>query len=763
MSDSFLEGFEWSESSYDGLDVINVIPLTGIKNTLSYRAPPPILEKIQLGSLVEVPILRRTEIAIVSEMQVKIDFSPKKLKSILKLVNDLPVLTEELLELARWIASYYQSSLESVFEAMIPSSIRKGMDVKKLKYLHLLKELNSQELKALGRKAPKQADLYLYLFKKRAPISRAQALKDLGFSPAPVEGLIQKALLKESFQQEERVAYNDGYSKVEKITPIERISLNEEQQKIADQNRVLLEKKKFAVNLVHGVTGAGKTEVYLDAMEKALDQGGGVLFLVPEVALAPQTVERVRLRFQDKGEKVVVWHSQLSHGERYDAWLAVSKGESRVVVGARSGVFAPVRDLRLIIVDEEHEPAYKQEENPRYNGRDVAVYRSMKAGAMCILGSATPSLESLYNVEIGKYNVGHLRKRVDDRKLPKVHIVDMKVELRRNNSMAVFSSMLIEMLLDRMDKKEQSILFLNRRGYSKSLICPECGYVGNCDHCSVTLTYHKKIEELRCHICGHCKPAPKKCPSCGSDKVRWNGTGTQKVEELIRKIIPQARVVRIDADTMGRKDLYREILNDFKLGKIDILIGTQMIAKGLDFPNVTLVGIINADLSLHVEDFRAGERTFQLMVQVAGRAGRGDSAGEVVVQTMTPFSEPLQFAKKQDFDEFFNSELAHRKEFDYPPYRHLIRHIFKSKSIEKLEFYTEEWRKRLDQVAPKGFEIRGPAPAPLERIKDEYRFHLWYFVKSVPRSLPIVQDLRENFPLDRSIVDLIDVDPMNMS
>lgn len=759
---SFLKGFEPENQSFVHKDVIEVVPMTGIRQRLSYLLPTTDKDKVQVGSLVLVPLQRRSILAIVSALNVHIDFDPKKLKSVLKLVNDWPVLNTELLDLAEWVSKYYDARLDSVFETMIPSAIRKGMDVKKLKCLHVVRELDRVEQKQLGKKAKRQLEVYLFLSNKPHSVAKTEVMKELNCSAAPIESLVNQGILEESFKQKERIAYNDEFSNQSSMVK-SVIDLNDEQKSITEKNRKYLDKNEFSVHLIHGVTGAGKTEVYLDAMEKALESGGGVLFLVPEVALAPQTVDRVRNRFQSKGEKIVVWHSQLSHGERYDAWLSVTKGESRIVVGARSAVFAPIRNLKLIIVDEEHEPAYKQEEIPRYNGRDVAVFRAMKSSALCLLGSATPSMESFYNVQQGKYAISHLRKRVVDRELPCVHIVDMKVELRKNNSNAVFSSLLIEKLLDRLDKKEQSILFLNRRGYSKSMICPECGYVGNCDHCSLTLTYHKGVEELRCHLCGHSKPAPKRCPECGSEKVRWNGTGTQKVEEMIRRLLPNARVVRIDADTMGRKDLYREILQDFRRGKIDILIGTQMIAKGLDFPNVTLVGIVNADLSLHIEDFRAAERTFQLLVQVAGRAGRGDLTGEVVVQTMTPFSEPLQFAKKQDFEEFCSAEMSHRKEFDYPPYRHLIRHIFRSKSLEKLEFYTEQWAKQLEERVSGQFEIRGPAPAPLEKIKDEYRYHLWYFVKNVSRALPLIEKLQNEFPLDPAIIALLDVDPMNLS
>ncbi|OHE73042.1 MAG: primosomal protein N' [Verrucomicrobia bacterium GWC2_42_7] len=432
------------------------------------------------------------------------------------------------------------------------------------------------------------------------------------------------------------------------------------------------------------------------------------------------------------------------------------------MVGARSAVFAPIQNLKLIIVDEEHEPAYKQAEIPRYHGRDTAVYRAMLCKATCILGSATPSLESLYNVQVKDYKLNKLAKRIDDRQLPRIHLVDMKRELFNANSSVLMSQMLLQKLWDRFEKKEQSILFLNRRGYSSSMLCPDCGFSAVCEHCSVTLTYHRVQERLRCHICNHDQPAPSICPKCKSQKIRWKGFGTQRVEELLAKVIPKAKVVRIDADTMSQKNRFREVLADFRTGKIDILVGTQMIAKGLDFPNVTLVGLLDADLSLHMPDFRANERAFQLIVQVSGRAGRGDRAGEVVIQTFNPQSSPIQFARRNDFDGFLDEELAQRKECHYPPFRHIIRHIFRGHNPEKVSFFIEKWAEVVQKELHPHVELRGPAPAPLEKAKDYYRFHLWFFTHNVSKVLPSLLALRQKFSMDSDILDVIDVDPFDL-
>jgi primosomal protein N' (replication factor Y) len=459
---------------------------------------------------------------------------------------------------------------------------------------------------------------------------------------------------------------------------------------------------------------------------------------------------------------VVVWHSALSEGERLDGWLALASGEARIVVGARSAVFAPVRDLRLVIVDEEHEPAYKQDDTPRYHGRDVAVYRAMLAKAVCVLGSATPSVETVHNVRRGRYRLDELPTRIVDRQLPVMHIVDMRREYTAARTPSVLSRALVDKMRDRFAKREQVILFINRRGYSSSMLCPECGHVVMCPHCSVSLTYHRTDETLKCHLCGVVQPAPLVCPQCRSPKVRMRGTGTQKVEEHVRRLLRDARVVRIDTDTMGKHNRFREILGDFRTGKIDILVGTQMIAKGLDFPNVTLVGLVDADISMHVPDFRANERTFQLLVQVAGRAGRGDKSGEVVVQTFTPQADAIQFAKKADFEGFIEGEIRMREQYRYPPFRHLVHHQFRGDNAEKVLWVAEQWAKRAEAELGELAEVRGPSPSPIERIENMYRFQVWYFTCQVTKAVPVLARLQREFPWPEGVVQSIDVDPMNL-
>ncbi len=742
-------------------DVVSVVPLTGLDKLLGYRVSPELRDRVKVGSLVRVPILRRNELAVVKQFGLLEEYPISKLKFIYQVVQPFPVITPDLLLLAEWMQGYYLLTAESIVEAMVPSSVRRGMGVKQHTLLKAAKKIGPQEIAEIRKKAPRQADLYEFLCAQFKPLPRQMVLKRLALSAASLKALVKKGLVEEFQERQERLAYDDPLGHAE-IVPLQDFNLNAEQESSIQSIIGSLDSGRFCTHLLHGVTGSGKTEVYIYAMKHALKMGGAVIYLVPEVALTPQTVGRLRSRFEAEGVKTVVWHSHLSDGERLDAWHSLASGEARVVVGARSAVFAPVQNLRLIVVDEEHEPAYKQEDSPRYHGRDVAVYRASLCQAVCVLGSATPSLESLYNSKIGKYTCNLLPQRVDEKRLPQIHIVDMKREIRKGRGPGLFSRLLIEKMADRFDRKEQTILFINRRGYSSSVLCPNCGYLAICSHCSITMTYHRFDEKLLCHLCGTEDKPPRYCPSCKSDQIQRRGHGTQRIEEIVKKFLPRARVVRMDTDAMSKKNLFRKIFSEFRAGRIDVLVGTQMIAKGLDFPNVTLVGLVDADIALRIPDFRAAERSFQLMVQVSGRAGRGDREGEVVVQTFLPHSPPIQFARQGDFEGFFTEELAQRKEYHYPPFRHLIHHLFRGVNPEKVSFYAEHWTRHLEANLSENIEIRGPAPAPLEKVRDQYRFQIWYFVTNVTRAAALLSRLRQEFRMDKTVIDTFDIDPVNM-
>jgi primosomal protein N' (replication factor Y) len=547
------------------------------------------------------------------------------------------------------------------------------------------------------------------------------------------------------------------------------------------------------VFLLHGVTGSGKTEVYLQALAHTLEQGKGAIVLVPEISLTPQTVERFKARFSAGRLQtlVAVLHSHLSAGERHDEWHKIRQGRARIVIGARSAVFAPVEPLGLIIVDEEHEHTYKQEEAPRYHARDVAIMRGWMENAVVVLGSATPSLESYYNCKQGKYTLLGLPERVDNQKMPHVRVVDMRQATHQEKGPPIFSPQLKEAIHQRLERGEQTILFLNRRGYSTALQCPKCGFVAQCPNCSLALTYHRPEQRLRCHLCGHTERTPSVCPNrkCKNPAIRFAGTGTQKVEETLAKLFPNARVRRMDADTMKRKDDYRKTLGDFRAGKTDILVGTQMIAKGLHFPNVTLVGIIYADLALHQPDFRAGERTFQLLTQVAGRAGRGDVEGEVFVQAFTPFHPAIQYARRHDFTGFYEQEIEFREQLKYPPISRVALLTLKGRNEDKVKFTAEHLKRELeknltrveplsrpaDTLSPPGGErdgargafkdliLAGPAPAPLLRAEQFYRYQIMLRTRAMSRLSQTLAKIIETLALPEDVTLAVDIDPVDLT
>ena len=764
-------GAEWGRSlraaGRSGISwamIVGVHPLAGFDKLLHYRVPESLQGTIGLGSLVRVPVVNALRLGIVGEIGSPKDFPLDRLKAVAQVVHPFPALPPDLLELARWMAGYYACGLDSIIEAILPAAVRHGAGLKQEKQLAVVRKLSDEELAALEKRAPQQGRLYRFLAQQFRPQKKSLVLARLGLTAAVATALVKRGVIREETQRIERVAYADDFSKGE-LVAAQPHAPNAGQSAAIAALEAELATGKFGVSLLHGITGSGKTEVYLRAIARALQDGGGVIFLVPEVALTPQTVARLRSRLEAiaPDHRCVVWHSHLSEGERLDGWLALATGEARIVVGARSAVFAPVQNLRLIVVDEEHEPAYKQDETPRYHGRDVAVMRAKLNRAVCVLGSATPSLESFANARAGKYRLLELRERVDARKLPHIDIVDLRIEALKQRSMPALSRKLVDAMHARLERREQTILFINRRGYSSAMLCTKCGHVEECPHCSITLTYHRADEMLRCHLCGTERNAPLRCPACGAPEIRWRGLGTQRVEEAVRRMVPRARIERMDSDTMSKKNRFREVLAQFRAGKIDVLIGTQMIGKGLDFPNVTLVGLVDADISMHIPDFRANERTFQLLVQVAGRAGRGDRAGEVIVQTFTPQSGAIQFSRQADYAGFAETELQLRKDFHYPPYRHLIHHLFRGPNPEKLKFFAEQWAKLVELVLGTRVELRGPSPSPIEKIKDEYRWQLWYFTNSVTKVVPELARLRAGFAWPDDITQVLDVDPVNLT
>lgn len=732
---------------------------SGIDRLLTYRIPANLAGKVSVGSMVRVPLRNSSAAGVVVKIEgAKAGEGGFKLKHISELVQPQRVLTPDLVKLALWMKDYYCCGLQCVLESMIPAVVRSGKDPMRAKELVLERSLSADEEQKLKKRAPAQFALYQALKENGEPMLRAALLKMAGAGDSAASALILKGVFKEREKIITRPAYDDPLSAAEKI-PEDFLPLNDEQSAAFKDISNAVAENKFRAHLLYGVTGSGKTEVYMRAMRDVVKNGGGCIFLVPEISLTPQTVGRLRSRLGNLGTELVVWHSGLSDGQRLDAWRAIAQKKARIVVGVRSCIFAPIENPNLIIVDEEHDGAYKQDKNPRYNARDLAVMRASLAGGACVLGSATPSLETLFNVRQKKYTISKIKNRADNATLPKIKILDMRYE----KPGALLSNMLVNSLIEKISKREQAILFLNRRGYSKIFECPDCGAIEECPHCAVSMTWHKNENIVKCHMCGFQKRAPDRCPKCGSKNASWKSFGTQKIEEIVRAILPDAKIGRMDADTMKRKDDYRRILSEFRHGSLDILIGTQMIAKGLDFPRVTLVGVLNADISLNMPDFRAAERTYQLLVQVAGRAGRGSERGEVIIQTRNPEAPPIQYAKSADMESFLEEELANRIEYNYPPATKLIRHIFKSKSLQKLEYYTEQWALAAEPTLGKIAQIRGPIPAPIERVEDFYRWQIWYFGASVAAMAREIAKIKQNFKFDEEVQELLDIDPYDLS
>jgi len=718
-----------------------------------YELPAAVAAVLQPGSRVRVPVRTRTALATVIELLEETD--APGVKPIAEVVSAEPILSPLLLRLGEWMADYYCCSLEAAMKAVLPNVIRKAEVGHQTRlFARLAREIDAEEIEKIRRKAPLQAAAIVFLREAAELVSLTDLAEKCDASHAVVQALVKKGLVVTESAKIERDPFGD-----ESFVHAAPLEMNPEQTAVFERVRHAIEQSGETAPkpiLLHGVTGSGKTEIYLQAIHLVLEREQSAIMLVPEISLTPQTVERFKSRFAATRHEVAVLHSHLSEGERHDEWHKLRAGRARIAIGARSAIFAPCANLGLIVVDEEHENSYKQEETPRYHGRDVAVLRASMEKCAILLGSATPSLESFHNAQTGKYELLRLVGRVDDKKMPFIRVIDLRMESKKHG--AILSERLITAIQDRLTKREQTILFLNRRGFSTSLICEKCGHVCQCPNCSVALTFHRAAARTVCHICGYQAVAPVKCPECGDRGIKYSGTGTEKVEDSVGRLFPTAVVKRMDADVMQRRDAYRETLQAFRTGKVDILVGTQMIAKGLHFPNVTLVGIVNADLGLHLPDFRAGERTFQLLTQVAGRAGRGDVEGEVFVQSFTPFSPSIQHARHHDFDGFWEQEIEFRRQWDYPPFTHLVLIIIRSTHQQRAGFSAETLHRRLKEALPTGTTLSEPAPAPLEKSHGSHRFHLMlrtHAILKLSRQLRAVLD-KLTFPEDVFVT--VDVD-----
>lgn len=630
--------------------------------------------------------------------------------------------------------------------------------VKMVRFIQAAKEFEQLEEIRLGlRKGAKKKEQLLYYLQRLGTekVTAVKEMKELGFSTA----LLNEAAKNGWLTFIEKEAYRDPFANqtFEKTTAL---SLNAEQQVAVETILQSVQEQQSQTYLLEGITGSGKTEVYLQVIAEVLNQGKTAIMLVPEISLTPQMVQRFKSRF---GEHVAVMHSGLSQGEKYDEWRKIERGEAEVVVGARSAIFAPIENIGVIIIDEEHEASYKQEETPRYHARDLAIWRSEYHHCPVVLGSATPSLESRARAQKNVYQRLRLTQRANQAAtLPTIDVVDMRQEVE-NGNVSSFSMSLQEKLQERLEKNEQSVLLLNRRGYSSFVMCRDCGYVLPCPNCDISLTLHMDSKTMKCHYCGHEERIPYRCPNCGQDKIRYYGTGTQKVEEELQTLLPDSRILRMDVDTTRRKGAHEKILRTFGEGQADILLGTQMIAKGLDFPNVTLVGVLNADTALNLPDFRSSERTFQLLTQVSGRAGRAEKPGEVIIQSFNPEHYAIQLAKAQDYEDFYTKEMYIRHRGDYPPYYFTVQITASHPEENEAAKQMFQIARKLKQGLSPQAILLGPTPNAIMRVNNRYFYQVIIKYKQEPMLQPLLKEILTDTQraTARGLKLSIDAEPMN--
>ncbi len=700
-------------------DIIVDISYEKLDRIFQYRIPKELAGRLTVGSRVEIPFgagNRRISGYVVGFSEYA-DYPEEKLKKIIRVMENSRRVDEILIRLAAWMRSVYGSTMNQALKTVIP--IKKTIKGKEKKWILPVSDME-ERMAGLGRRSPAKERLFS-IVKEQKALSFEEATQKYGISPTVIKQMQELQIIRLVAEQVYR-----NPSVYQKERKKKEIILTASQQRIADDFLARYQKGDRMTSLILGVTGSGKTEVYMKLIDGIILQRKQAIVLIPEIALTFQTMQRFYEHF---GERASIINSRMSMGERSDQLARAERGEIDIIIGPRSALFTPFKHLGLIIIDEEHEGSYKSENVPKYHARETAEELARLTDAALVLGSATPSVESYYKALAGEYRLYELSERVGVRKLPKVEVVDLREELKQGNR-TMFSRSLREKMEERLGRKEQIMLFLNRRGYGGFVSCRSCGEAMRCPHCDVGLTAHRdgnfRLESLRCHYCGYQIPLPKTCPTCGSPYIGVFGTGTQRLEEAVQKEFPQAALLRMDMDTTRSKDSYEEILSAFARGEADILIGTQMIVKGHDFPNVTLVGVVAADLSLFGADYRSSEKTFELLTQAAGRAGRGDAPGEVVIQTYNPEHYSIVEAAKQDYKSFFEQELLYRKLMKYPPCGQLLAVLVSSQEEEKAEQLSGKLAALTADLTEEGLELLGPTKAGISRIKDIYRYVLYY-------------------------------------
>lgn len=726
-----------------------------------YNVPNDLVQKAKMGSRVIVPFGNRKTIQEGFIIGFK-EKSEYKLKDILKLEEN-PFLDEKKIKFAKWIGTRYFANLSECLKLMLPPGTRAKNIENRVKektenfvYLKKQKEEIQDDIINKKIKSEKQRRILEFLLKNdEVLISDLEAFTDTSRA-------IIKTLEKNNYIQicEKQVERNPLIHKM--LEKSQKLEFTKEQEESYKKIETAINSNKDIEFLLFGVTGSGKTEIYLQAIEKVIKTGKTSIMLVPEISLTPQMVDRFVSRFGQ--EKIAVIHSKLSIGERYDAWNRIAKNEVNIVIGARSAIFAPIKNVGIVIIDEEHDTSYQSEGSPRYDAKDIARYIAKENSCPLVLGSATPSLESYKKAKEGKIELLELKKRANNSLLPNIEIVDLREELANGNR-SMISEKLKEEIQKNIENKEQTILFLNRRGYSTFVMCRDCGYTIKCKNCNITMTYHLKEDKLKCHYCGHEEKRVNLCPECGSINIRYFGTGTQKLEQEINKIFPNVSTIRMDIDTVSKKNSHEEILNKFKNENINILIGTQMVVKGHHFPNVTLVGVIAADSSLNIEDFRANERTFQILTQVAGRAGREKKEGRVLIQTYNPDSLAIEYAKMQDYKSFYESEIQIRKQLKYPPFCDIIVFEFSGENEQNTINQAKKIHKYLKEKIINeriGVILYSPVPAPINKIKNKYRYRMIIKCLYNNEINKLLQETIQNNELKKDVRQIIQINPNNM-
>ena len=732
-----------------------------LNKTFDYNIPKEMESNISIGSRVLIPFgkSKRLEEGFVTNIKESTEYEVKDIAKI-----ELQSLTTEKILLSKWMAKKYFSNISECMNLMLkPGTTTKNFANRAKNKtgifvtLALEKEKIQEYILNNKIKSEKQIKILNYLIENDKTM-QPELIEKTETSRAIIKTLEKNGLLK---LQEEKVIRNPLKNK--NIKQTNKLKFTEEQEEAYTKVSNAIEKQEYKKYLLYGVTGSGKTEIYLQLIEKVINEGKSAIMLVPEISLTPQMINRFIERF---GKDIIaVLHSKLSVGERYDSWERIENGEARIVIGARSAIFAPVCNLGIIIIDEEHDSSYKSEMAPRYNAKEVATQIAKYNNIPLLLGSATPDIVTFYKAQNEDIELLKLSKRANNSSLPNVQVVDLKQELANGNR-TMISVKLYKLIQENLKNKKQTILFLNRRGFSTFVMCRDCGYVAKCKNCNISLTYHKKEEKLKCHYCGYEEEIHKICPECGSKKIKYFGTGTQKLELEINKIFPTASTIRMDIDTVTKKNSHEEILEKFNKDKIDILIGTQMIVKGHHFPNVTLVGVVSADGSLNIDDYRASERTFDILVQVAGRAGRENLQGNVIIQTYNPDNYSIQYAKKQNYDEFYNVEIKLRNQLRYPPFCDIIMFGISGETEEIVSKTAEKLYRNLKEQIEKEQIIANvlkPLPAPIDKIKNRYRWRIIIKAKVNDKLIDIINECLYSKEILKNNARIIaDINPTNM-